>query len=71
MGFFNTLTEWSAARREKRSAEMRSQGKCPDCYGRGLYPLINEFFYPLECTSCNGTGLLAFGSEVNQTKIDP
>jgi DnaJ-class molecular chaperone len=67
--FLNALSEWKTARYEKKISEMRSQGICPDCHGKGFHSLpLNEFLYTdvYDCPGCNGSGLFSDWSETNQ-----
>mgnify|MGYP001308164724 CR=1 FL=1 len=60
MGLFSTFFEWQEARMEKKIAEMKAKGVCPDCQGSGLSPLTTSAFYYANiyhCETCNGTGL--------------
>ncbi|WP_047153468.1 hypothetical protein [Aneurinibacillus tyrosinisolvens] len=69
MGFFNAISNWKAAKYEKKIAEMQSQGICPDCYGRGFNPLLlHEFLYTnlYDCPGCNGSGLFADWAQATQ-----
>ncbi|WP_017755486.1 hypothetical protein [Calidifontibacillus oryziterrae] len=44
----------------KRLQAMEKKNKCPDCKGRGIHYFVGSDFFvasPINCTSCNGTGL--------------
>ena len=58
MGLFNSISEWSQGRYEKKVARAKEQGKCPDCNGRGVEILPYEHFYgsAYQCPGCNGSG---------------
>jgi DnaJ-class molecular chaperone len=60
MGLLNVFNQWKETRYQNHIANMKEQGKCPDCLGKGysVYP-YNEFAYyhSLECPGCQGSGL--------------
>ncbi|ADU31899.1 hypothetical protein [Evansella cellulosilytica] len=59
MGLLNAIAEWSAARYEKKVADMKTKGLCPDCNGYGYHMFSNEYFYMAshnECHGCSGSG---------------
>ncbi|ERI07488.1 hypothetical protein HMPREF0083_04432 [Aneurinibacillus aneurinilyticus ATCC 12856] len=69
VGFFNAISEWKTARYEKKIAEMKEQGKCPDCRGRGFNPvMLPEFYYMnnYDCPGCNGSGLFSDWAQGNE-----
>lgn len=59
MGLINSFNQWRETRYQNHVSHMRTQEKCPDCYGRGftVYP-YNEFAYynSVECPGCQGSG---------------
>ncbi|MBP2239614.1 DnaJ-class molecular chaperone [Cytobacillus eiseniae] len=61
MGILNTFNEWRATRYEKHVSRMKSDNKCPECYGRGfpIYPGTEYAYYTniVECPGCGGTGV--------------
>jgi len=61
MGLFDVLSQWRNTWHENHVNHMKEQNKCPDCFGRGFFPLsANEFmFYSSlhECPGCHGSGL--------------
>ncbi|MEW9667918.1 methionine aminopeptidase [Ammoniphilus sp. 3BR4] len=62
MGLFQLLSDWKEANYQKKVTEMQSQGKCPDCLGRGYNPVILSGYYymsSLDCPGCNGSGLFS------------
>lgn len=60
MGLINSYNQWRETRQQNHISMMQSEGKCPDCNGRGyaIYP-YSEFAYfnSFECPGCNGSGL--------------
>ncbi|HJV16566.1 MAG TPA: methionine aminopeptidase [Bacillales bacterium] len=62
MGLIQSYNQWLETRHQNHIANMQSQGKCPDCNGRGftVYP-YNEFAYysSFECPGCQGSGLFS------------
>lgn len=61
MGIFNALFESLANHREEKLAQMKDQGICPDCRGKGYHASVaNAYIYmpsfDYQCHSCNGTG---------------
>jgi DnaJ-class molecular chaperone len=74
MGLFNAISEWRQANYEKKITKMRSQGTCPDCYGRGfnsmpLSDIAGMTSYVDDCHGCNGSGLFADWAVTNQQQI--
>ena len=59
LGLLNSVSDWMAARQEKKINEMETLGYCPDCHGKGFNTYnVYEFYYtnPYDCLSCNGSG---------------
>jgi DnaJ-class molecular chaperone len=60
MGLLNAYNQWKENKYQNFVSNMKYQGKCPDCHGRGytVYP-YNEFAYfnSYECPGCQGSGL--------------
>ncbi|KHD85657.1 hypothetical protein [Heyndrickxia ginsengihumi] len=57
MGLFSAISQWKIDKQEKHVENMKTQNKCPDCYGRGfIMPVCYDYVYPYDCTGCNGSG---------------
>lgn len=60
MGLFNSIFEWAEERQQKKQADMKAKGICPDCQGTGLSPITTGAFYYANiyhCETCDGSGL--------------
>jgi DnaJ-class molecular chaperone len=68
VGLFNAISEWKAAHYEKKISKMRSLDKCPDCYGRGIQPMVIGDYSIAEynCNGCSGTGSFSDWAETTQ-----
>jgi DnaJ-class molecular chaperone len=69
MGILNTVSDWFAARHERRVLEMESLGRCPMCNGRGFNSFsMYEYYYaePVECAGCYGSGNYSDWHEGNE-----
>lgn len=58
MGLFNAISNWRTQRFENHRSAMETEGKCPECNGRGFsFPTYAvENVAPYDCPGCNGTG---------------
>ncbi|MFZ4450344.1 hypothetical protein [Salibacterium aidingense] len=61
MNLWNMWTDWRESAKQKRIDAMEKEGKCPDCRGRGIQLIPNEYYYtdPLYCPGCEGSGLFS------------
>ncbi len=64
MGLISALSGWMESNRTKHMDRMKTEGKCPECYGKGYHPILfNELTYiskdNLDCPGCSGSGLYA------------
>lgn len=70
MGLLNSYIQWKENRYQNHVSNMKDQGKCPDCHGRGytVYP-YNEFAYfnSFECPGCQGSGNYSDWEEMQLT----
>lgn len=70
LGLFSAISRWNAANYEKKVSEMRSQGLCPECHGRGFSPLMiseySSYQEDFNCHVCHGTGLFNDWAETTQ-----
>lgn len=59
MGLLNSYNQWKETKYQNHVSNMKEQGKCPDCQGKGytVYP-YNEFAYfnSFKCPGCQGSG---------------
>lgn len=69
MGLLDAYQNWKESRYENHVNNMKSQNKCPDCYGKGFHSFpVNEFVYysnPYDCPGCNGSGLYSDWEQIN------
>lgn len=59
MGLLNVYNQWKETQTQNHIANMKEQGKCPDCQGRGyvIYSCYeNVYFSSYECQGCQGSG---------------
>lgn len=58
INLFNVITNWSAKRIEKKVANMKVHGICPDCSGSGVQMFTFDHIYinPDQCPGCDGSG---------------
>ncbi|SER96389.1 hypothetical protein [Salipaludibacillus aurantiacus] len=59
MGLFQAISNWNANRQEKLLNQMKEQGMCPDCHGKGFNIPVSEFYISpdyFECEGCDGSG---------------
>ncbi|RSL30873.1 methionine aminopeptidase [Salibacterium salarium] len=61
MNLWQWWSDWRTSARNNKIEAMQQQGKCPDCRGRGIQLVPNEYYYtdPLSCPGCEGSGLFS------------
>lgn len=72
MNIFQSIQAWITTKNEKRIAEMKNLGLCPDCKGRGINTIalngglisLNPLDY--QCPSCHGSGSFADWEQFQQ-----
>ncbi|WP_280769191.1 methionine aminopeptidase [Salipaludibacillus daqingensis] len=59
MRLFQAIAQWQEERQEKHLQNMKEQGLCPDCQGKGFNIPVSEFYISpshYNCPGCNGSG---------------